>query len=64
MAIYIQADKTLASASSGFSLFGGREQKYMDAAELYIEAANAFRMQKMSMSTQQHRCPFYIVCAR
>jgi alpha-soluble NSF attachment protein len=39
-----------ASASGGFSLFGGRETKYMDAADLYIQAANAFRMQKMSMS--------------
>ena len=39
-----------ASASGGFSLFGGRETKYMDAADLYIQAANAFRMQKMSTS--------------
>lgn len=46
----MQADKMYASASGGFSLFGGRETKYMDAADLYIQAANAFRMQKMSMS--------------
>ncbi|KAK6844577.1 hypothetical protein PG995_014687 [Apiospora arundinis] len=52
-ALMQKADKTLASASSGFSLFGGREQKYMDAAELYIEAANAFRMQKMSREAGQ-----------
>lgn len=43
-----QADKTLASASGGFSFFGAREDKYQNAADLYIEAANAFRMQKMS----------------
>lgn len=44
----LQADKQLASAGSGFSFFGGREEKYQDAADLYIQAANAFRMQKQS----------------
>lgn len=44
----LKADKTLASASGGFSLFGGREEKYQNAADLYIQAANAFRMQKSS----------------
>ncbi len=41
-----QADKTLASASGGFSFFSGREDKYQNAADLYIQAANAFRMQQ------------------
>lgn len=45
-----QADKSLSSASSGFSFFGGREVKYQDAADLYIQAANSFKMQKQSTS--------------
>ncbi|KAH7122362.1 alpha-soluble NSF attachment protein [Dendryphion nanum] len=45
-ALLRQADKTLQSASGGFSFFGGRSDKYEKAAEEYIAAANAFRMQK------------------
>ena len=41
-----QADKALQGASGGFSLFGGRTEKYENAADLYTQAANAFRMQK------------------
>ncbi|CAK7232743.1 vesicular-fusion protein S17 [Sporothrix eucalyptigena] len=47
-ALLQQADKTLASAGSGFSFFGGREQKYRDAADLYVQAANAFRIQNLN----------------
>lgn len=36
-------------ASGGFSLFGGRQDKYEQASDLYIQAANAFRLQKQSM---------------
>lgn len=44
-----QAEKTLSSASGGFRFFGGgKEEKYQEAADLYIQAANAFRMQQMS----------------
>lgn len=43
-----QADKTVASASGGFSFFGGREDKYQEAVDLYIQAANAFRLQNQS----------------
>lgn len=46
----IQADKALSGASGGFNLFGGRTEKYENAADLYSQAANAFRVQKMSMS--------------
>lgn len=46
-----QADKTLQGAGSGFSFFGGREDKYQNAADLYVQAANAFKMQKQG----QHR---------
>ncbi|KAI5863439.1 TPR-like protein [Durotheca rogersii] len=52
-ALLQKADKALAGASSGFSLFGGREEKYMNAADLYVEAANAFRMQKMNREAGQ-----------
>lgn len=45
-ALLAQADKTLASASSGFSFFGGKQDKLEQAAEKYIAAANAFRLQK------------------
>ena len=44
----IQAEKALQSASGGFSLFGGRQDKYENAADLYTQAANAFRVQKQS----------------
>lgn len=46
--ILSQADKTVQSASGGFKFFGGREDKYQEAADLYIAAANAFRMQQSS----------------
>ncbi|KAI0013285.1 TPR-like protein [Xylariaceae sp. FL0662B] len=52
-ALLQKADKTLAAASGGFSFFGGREDKYMNAADLYVEAANAFRMQKMNREAGQ-----------
>ncbi|EFX06269.1 vesicular-fusion protein sec17 [Grosmannia clavigera kw1407] len=45
-ALLQKAEKTAASAGSGFGFFGGREQKYFDAADLYTQAANAFRLQK------------------
>lgn len=43
-----QADKTIQSASGGFGFFSNKEQKYQDAADLYVQAANAFRMQEAS----------------
>ncbi|PGH05221.1 alpha-soluble NSF attachment protein [Blastomyces parvus] len=43
-----KADKALQGASGGFSLFGGRTEKYENAADLYSQAANAFRAQKMN----------------
>ncbi|KAI0484292.1 TPR-like protein [Xylariaceae sp. FL0804] len=52
-ALLQKADKALAGASGGFSFFGGREDKYMTAADLYVEAANAFRMQKMNKEAGQ-----------
>ncbi|OAQ96493.1 hypothetical protein LLEC1_01388 [Akanthomyces lecanii] len=45
----VQAEKTLQGASSGFSFFGGREDKYQNAADLFVQAANAFKMQKQDL---------------
>ncbi|KAL2112484.1 hypothetical protein VUR80DRAFT_7481 [Thermomyces stellatus] len=52
-ALLQKADKTLSSASSGFSFFGGRDIKYQDAADLYIQAANSFKMQKQMREAGQ-----------
>ncbi|KAI1343960.1 TPR-like protein [Xylariaceae sp. FL0016] len=52
-ALLQKADKALSSASGGFSFFGGREDKYQNAADLYMEAANAYRMQKMNREAGQ-----------
>ncbi|PVI03232.1 alpha-soluble NSF attachment protein [Periconia macrospinosa] len=46
-ALLRQAEQSLSKASGGFSLFGGRQEKYEAAADQFIAAANAFRMQKM-----------------
>lgn len=43
-----RADKALSGASGGFSFFGGRTEKYENAADLYTQAANAFRVQKQN----------------
>ena len=48
-ALLQKAEKTLQGASGGFSFFGGREAKYQNAADLCIEAANAFKMQNQSI---------------
>ncbi|KAG9205243.1 vesicular-fusion protein S17 [Epicoccum nigrum] len=47
-ALLRQAETSLQKASGGFSFFGGRQDKYEAAAEQFVQAANAFRMQKMS----------------
>jgi alpha-soluble NSF attachment protein len=46
-ALLRQAETSLQKASGGFSFFGGRQDKYEAAAEQFVQAANAFRMQKM-----------------
>ncbi|KPM34445.1 putative vesicular-fusion protein sec17 [Neonectria ditissima] len=48
-ALLQKAQKSLQGASSGFSFFGGREEKYQDAADLFVQAANAFKMQKQNI---------------
>lgn len=48
-ALLQKAQKTLQGAGSGFSFFGGREDKYQEAADLFTEAANAFKMQKQNI---------------
>ena len=49
----MQAEKTAQSAGSGFSLFGGKTEKYESAVELYTQAANAFRLQKAGKEAGQ-----------
>lgn len=46
-----KAEKAVSSAGGGFSFFGGRTEKWENAADLYTQAANAFRVQKQSMTT-------------
>ncbi|GAB1313028.1 vesicular-fusion protein S17 [Madurella fahalii] len=43
-----KAKKTLQSASAGFSFFSNKEDKLQSAAELYVQAANAYRLQQMN----------------
>ncbi|CAF3492248.1 unnamed protein product, partial [Fusarium graminearum] len=45
----VQAQKQLQSAGGGFSFFGGREDKYQEAADLFTQAANAFKMQQQNL---------------
>ena len=52
-ALLQKADKAAQGATGGFSLFGGRSEKWENASELYISAANAFRMQKQNQEAGQ-----------
>lgn len=52
-ALLAQADKAAASAQGGFSFFGGRQEKLESAADLYTQAANAFRMNKLGREAGQ-----------
>jgi len=52
-ALLQKAEKAVQSAGSGFSLFGGKTEKYENAVELYTQAANAFRMQKAGKDAGQ-----------
>ncbi|KAI9824565.1 MAG: vesicular-fusion protein S17 [Thelocarpon impressellum] len=45
-ALLQKAEKAVQGAGGGFSMFGGRQEKYENAADLYSQAANAFRMLK------------------
>jgi alpha-soluble NSF attachment protein len=40
------AEKAVKAASGGFSLFGGKTEKWESAAGYYTEAANGFRLKK------------------
>ncbi|KAL8834684.1 MAG: hypothetical protein Q9176_007369 [Flavoplaca citrina] len=52
-ALLQKADKAAQGAGGGFSLFGGRAEKWEGAADLYTQAANAFRMQKQGTEAGQ-----------
>jgi len=46
-ALIQKADKTLASVGGGFSFFSsGKEDKYQSAADLYVQAGNAFKLER------------------
>ncbi|CCU74975.1 vesicular-fusion protein sec17, partial [Blumeria hordei DH14] len=47
-ALLQKAEKAVVAATGGFSFFGGRQEKWENAADLYMQAANAFRMQKQN----------------
>ncbi|KAF8852691.1 TPR-like protein [Acephala macrosclerotiorum] len=52
-ALMQKADKAAAGAGGGFSLFGGRQEKWENAADLYTQSANAFRMQNQNKEAGQ-----------
>jgi len=52
-ALLAKADKQASSARGGFSLFGGKQDKLEIAADLYTQAANAFRVQKLGREAGQ-----------
>ncbi|KEF58277.1 uncharacterized protein A1O9_06203 [Exophiala aquamarina CBS 119918] len=52
-ALLQKADKAVQGATGGFSLFGGRGEKWENAADLYTQAANAFRVQKQNHEAGQ-----------
>ncbi|KAL7276170.1 vesicular-fusion protein S17 [Rhizina undulata] len=52
-ALLLKAEKQAAAAQGGFSFFGGRQEKLEGAAELYVQAANAFRLQKLGKEAGQ-----------
>jgi len=52
-ALLQKAQKAEAGAGGGFALFGGRQEKWEGAAELYSQAANAFRMSKQNKEAGQ-----------
>lgn len=58
-----KAEKTIQSASGGFGFFSNKEQKYQDAADLYVQAANAFRMQGASQFTYLPSRSFLARCS-
>ena len=44
-----KADRTLQSVGGGFSFFSsGKEDKYQSAADLYVQAGNAFKLEKLN----------------
>ncbi|KAI6780391.1 vesicular-fusion protein sec17 [Emericellopsis cladophorae] len=52
-ALLQKAQKALDGAGSGFSFFGGREEKYQNAADMFMQAGNAFKMQKQMVEAGQ-----------
>jgi len=52
-ALLQKAEQAASKAGGGFSLFGGRQEKWEHAADLYNQAANAFRLAKANKEAGQ-----------
>lgn len=52
-ALLQKAEKAESGAGGGFRLFGGGQDKWENAADLYTQAANAFRMSKQNKEAGQ-----------
>lgn len=52
-ALLQKADRAASAAVGGFSLFGGRQEKWEIASDLYTQAASAFRLQKQNKEAGQ-----------
>ena len=63
-----QADQAYSSAGSGFSWFGSKTEKFENAADLYIKAGAAFRVnreyQKAGLAYEKVLVPFHCTLFR
>jgi alpha-soluble NSF attachment protein len=49
----VQAEKKASKSKGGLFSLGSSSTKYEEAAEIYVEAANAFRLQKLLVESGQ-----------
>jgi hypothetical protein len=57
----LQAGKAVLVASWGFGLLGSCEEKYQEAANLYSDAANAFKEDGKGMRSRSRILPWAII---
>jgi ribosomal protein L20 len=59
-----QAKKALQSAAGGWGFFSNKEEKYQNAADYYVQAANAYRLEKLSacLLEQPQQFPYRLEC--
>ncbi|KAL2116956.1 hypothetical protein VTJ04DRAFT_9124 [Mycothermus thermophilus] len=48
-----KAKKALQSAAGGWGFFSNKEEKYQNAADYYVQAANAYRLEKLNKEAGQ-----------